>query len=247
MATTETASLHLAYGDDERINRNWDILDGFLRRLDRGTVIPDDAFIQGSLEVQGDGIIHGNLQVDGTMTVEELNVSRLGAVDALINNLVVDGTAEFPFESIGSAALRRGASVYDFGTGAVGAVMPIVDFEDRELCNVQLSQENLSFPTLVIGSVTLQFQIGNIAGPRTVSARLSLCREDVALAVRSLNYTYTSANNLSIDYPITLVRYGLPLNPGKWKIKGTITAGIPGGGGIAVIATFAQVMAIHFR
>lgn len=247
MADTQTPTLHLALSDDERLNRNWAILDAFMARISRGTIIPESVLIQGDLEVVGNGVIHGDLTVDGTMNVNALNVSELGAVNALINNLVVDGTAEFPAQSIAAGALSRGASVWDFGTGDVGAVMPIVDFEDRELCSVTLSLEDLSFPTLVFGNVTLQFQIGAIAGPRTVSARLALCRNTVALATRSLNYTYTTANNLSIDYPITLVRYGLPTSTGKWTVQGRITAGIPGGGGIAVIATFAQMTAIQLR
>jgi hypothetical protein len=253
MPTTETPTLHLGYGDDERINRNWQILDNFIRSLGSRSIIPEDLLVQGNLEVLGDAAVRGDLTVDGTFVPNTVSAAHVTTPDLLIpfggHLTVQDGTiVTLPNASIAGAALKRGAALWTYNTGTAGSTLPIVDFEVRELCRVTLTNEGSFNPTLVIATATLQFQIGNIAGTRTVTAQLRLLANGVIQQQRDFSYTYVTANNLSIDYPITMVRFAQPGDSGGvWSLEGTVTAGIPGGGGIAVVSKFSQLIAIQPR
>src|SRR5262245_8801535 len=130
MPDTETPILHLGLSDDERINRNLLILDSFIGRMATRQVITEDLLIQGNLEVLLNAIVRGDLTVDGALNLNELNVSNLGAVNALISNLTVDGTVELPFQSVAPNALARGAGLFDGVAGApLTTPLPLVDFE----------------------------------------------------------------------------------------------------------------------
>ena len=246
MADTETPYLHLGLADDERTNRNLTILDAFMRRLDRGTIIPEGVLIQGDLEVQGNASVHGNLTVDGSFQAAGLSVQHLTATADL--TVAPGALLVLPNASVANAALKRGSALWDYATGTAQTNLPIVDFELRELARVQLSNEGSFNPTLVLATGTLQFQIGPIAGPRTITVETRLLSNVGVTQTRDFSYTYQTANNLSIDCPYTMARFANPgSSEGVWSLEAYVKAGIPGGGGIAVISKFAQLIAVQLR
>jgi hypothetical protein len=245
---TETPALHLAHTDDQRQNRNWDILDSAVFRIAQlqSQTIPGDLFVQGILDVTRDATIHGMLTA-GSLNLGDILAQRIEAQGLLVADagVTVAGTVTLPPESVPGAALAPGAAVPGVWVGVADATQQtLVQGTPLQfaVCPTDASETTPHW-SLVIAQATVRVQYGSL-GP-TVQLRMDLRRGATVAQSRTFQWDSSAAlDGLDLDIPLTLVRVAQPDASAQWSLWGTVT--LYHNGGLA-LKTFGQIHVIQFR
>lgn len=248
--TADTPNIHLAYSDDADINRNWEILDSTIRALGLRQIIPDNVLIQGDLEVTGNALIDGALQVNGQSSLAMLNVSQTATFTGSTNidgPLVVPvGPITLPPGSIDGAALVPGVAVRGVWIGtAIGTATTITGTPVKLAEVLTSAQEDPNRWSLVLAQVTMTVRFGAAGGAPIADLDLDLHRGTTVVQTRELFYDATTMGavaGLELDIPVTVVRIAKPGDTANaWSIWGSGSLS----GGASCYCSFAQLHTIQ--
>lgn len=258
--TNETPNLHLALGTDADENSNWEKIDAVISMLaGPGIILPGDTEVQGNLLVDGDADIQGLLRAHGGFEnfsgASFLSTVQISGLLTVLGGLTVSGAQPvvFPPGAIQGAALAPNAAIHAVGVST--AVTPgsgtmrvtrATPATPMEVTSLTLpSTEDQGRWELVIAQVTME-AYGQASS--FVIPQIDLRRGAAGTPVVQQSRQFTYGGGLPItDFPLTIVRIGIPSDLShRWSL-GWGTAGGSGVDGTAwADILFAQLYAIQF-
>lgn len=242
----ETPTLHLSLSDDERLNRNWELLDQFFTRLASPAAAPGDLDVLGNLTVAGNATIAGTLQAGVAHFSGPVDVAGLLTLNGGL--AVTGGPVSFPDLSIDGTDLKKGATIQAFETGPEATGTQPLTFTDQELAvTLDDGMEDIGRTSLVIAQVVLNVGLVSDApgGPSICNATFSIWRGAAPGAmIASRRIGRTQKYQGFIEIPLTFMWVGLA--PGaaqkRWAIKGRIDSLT-----MTSSVTYASIVALQLR
>lgn len=250
----ETPVLHLTLGTDIEVNRNWEILDDAMHRLARGTQIPDDVSILGSLDVRDNLTVHGLTTLNNVVAndIQARNLDLLGSA-TIAGALAVAGPVTFsglpllfPDESIDGDTFMKNAPVQTVGVSAAFVGTTALSPTAVEVNRLTLpTNEDVGRWELVLVQATVRITIG--APPASNVSVLELRRgvgAGTVIQSRAFSHSFAGSASVIFDFPVTIVRVTQPTDTShQWSLWASRT----GDAGVTATATFGQIHCIQFR
>lgn len=243
MPETETPVLHLSLTDDERLNRNFQILDDALHRLAKGVQIADDLSILGSLDVRDNLHVGGQTTLGGSLDVPTIfsQVTNVAQLLDVKGTLQAEGPVILPPRSLDGAAFMKGATIQGVWIGAVTGqqAVPVSPTWLTVATATPDAAEDVGRYEIVLAQATCAVNMPNAAF--TISVTYALQRGGVQQQSRTFSWVgFNTDVNASV--PITMVRLHLVTDaPQPWTLVATSNTLN------ACSNTFAQVHVLQLR